>query len=991
MTWRLLLLLLASQLSALSSQLLGAELYGQFLNANSTPYTNEVLFRALSTPLNANPRIIAGGDFRVTPDTNGNFTLQLQPGDYRVFSRLDSKGFVISVPDTTNSYLINSRITSALTYTPAAMVLGGATNVPKAASATSGLVKTDTSTADPVVYLKATVDTLMDGKIASVATMADLVGLAPSQVRAVRIEGRDSVGDGGAATYFRTTEAPGRTNAVHFPDGQGAYFKIDTSPGFITTRQWGLPPGIYSAEAVAILTNMIAWNAQNGLVTKFSSGVYSIETNIWTVSNTVLDGEPNAHVLRRFTLQSRYDRALFSVKDAPRPDSAQEVTEVPVVATNITIRNITVGAAGTNYLGPLISLCGVDGGRVEGVNVLPGAYDYSVTFYGHNVIATGNRIRSVLPGASSTVYTDGIHVLGGTNGVIANNLFETGDDNVAFTSFGNVPIVGWMVSANVHKSWRGQAVRLEIERDWATNQIKNIVVQGGVGEAGILQNSGITAKNNTATNNPYPFQNISIRGYKLQMGGLANHLNGVPNGQAAGVFMDGCDGLLLDDIQVSATPYQSFYIYRSKNVTLQNCVGDGGQWTNFNSTLRLEGLAGDTKVIGGRFSTVTNNTPTALISGVSNLVFLGTTLLNNSASSPVLQASSVQSGLISMIGCSVTNSGPGLLFVLNPVRAVLVGNHVLASTGASWQASSPPTGAVIEANYGISSLGRSVGLGYDVLNSAGTAYIGGIDVRGNLETRLLNTNGMFMFSQDQASGGAKSIRLGFQPSLSSGKPIALFVGSDGGSFPQLLVGYGSSLLDGPRWMNFGVAASDYSAGVYKMTLANNGLKIDPSGSAGSPSSDSTFEVKSYNGNSTGSRPMPSLTGAQWGAITPAAGGLWAYQSDLKSPAVSTGVSTNSHRQILPFLIAQGDADVTLLANFATGTTYTLAAPTSNRTVTLPSAGVRTGDIIRFTRPATGNFTWSIGSAITLPALTKCWAEVQYDGSAWVAIAYGTLP
>ncbi|MBN9691307.1 MAG: hypothetical protein J0M24_13810 [Verrucomicrobia bacterium] len=165
---QLLWILLASQLSALSSQLLGAELYGQFLNANSTPYTNEVLFRALSTPLNAHPRIIAGGDFRVTPNTNGDFTINLQAGDYRVFSRLDSRGFVISVPDGTNSYLINSRITSALTYTPAAMVLGNATNVPKAAVGTSGLVKTDSSTNDPVVYLKTTVDTLLAGKVSAI-------------------------------------------------------------------------------------------------------------------------------------------------------------------------------------------------------------------------------------------------------------------------------------------------------------------------------------------------------------------------------------------------------------------------------------------------------------------------------------------------------------------------------------------------------------------------------------------------------------------------------------------------------------------------------------------------------------------------------------------------------------------------------------------------------------------------------------------------------
>ncbi len=91
----------------------------------------------------------------VTTDTNGAFSLTLQPGDYRV--QVNNKDqFSIAVPNDALTYSIQNLVSQNLTYvyqSPPASVQ------PIASSNLIGMVKTDSTVAIPRVYLTDTVDT----------------------------------------------------------------------------------------------------------------------------------------------------------------------------------------------------------------------------------------------------------------------------------------------------------------------------------------------------------------------------------------------------------------------------------------------------------------------------------------------------------------------------------------------------------------------------------------------------------------------------------------------------------------------------------------------------------------------------------------------------------------------------------------------------------------------------------------------------------------
>ena len=318
--------------------------------------------------------------------------------------------------------------------------------------------------------------------VRSFATLSDLLSANPRTIHTnATTLGRVSPNDGGEGAYYYHSTSSASTNegAVLKPfNYSGRWFLIPRG-GFTSSKQWGIFPGTVTESQVSVLNNAIAWNAANGLYTRLDTGEHRVQTNIVLVSNANLIGSPESSWLRDYTLQSRYDKALFSIANAPLPTDPS-VTAVPIVATNITLKGVIAGATSTNKLGPLIAFLGVDVGRIEDCEIRPGAYDWSITWYGNNGLITGNRIKSVYPDSGSTIFTDGIHVLGGTNGVIANNVIETGDDNIAWTTFNNAGINYWTVSGNNHKSWRANALRFQQESAWATNLIQNISITRAV-------------------------------------------------------------------------------------------------------------------------------------------------------------------------------------------------------------------------------------------------------------------------------------------------------------------------------------------------------------------------------------------------------------------------------------------------------------------------------------------------------------------------------
>lgn len=87
---------------------------------------------------------------------------------------------------------------------------------------------------------------------------------------------------------------------------------------------------------------------------------------------------------------------------------------------------------------------------------------------------------------------------------------------------------------------------------------------------------------------------------------------------------------------------------------------------------------------------------------------------------------------------------------------------------------------------------------------------------------------------------------------------------------------------------------------------------------------------------------------------------------------------------------RGDASVTLVPGTDQDVQRFATALTANRTITLSTTGAVNGDRFRIVRTGLGAFTLDVGGLKTLPAATASWAEVEYNGAAWVLVGYGLL-
>jgi hypothetical protein len=137
-----------------------AVITGSFKNPDDTGSTNVVRFTPRSTPVADDPDLVITRDTLAYPDSDGEFTVTLRAGLYNV-TPVTTRPFVIDVPDTTNTYTLLSRITTALSFTTGIPATNG---VPLASEDDWGKVKTDVTDADPIVYTKASVDALLADK-----------------------------------------------------------------------------------------------------------------------------------------------------------------------------------------------------------------------------------------------------------------------------------------------------------------------------------------------------------------------------------------------------------------------------------------------------------------------------------------------------------------------------------------------------------------------------------------------------------------------------------------------------------------------------------------------------------------------------------------------------------------------------------------------------------------------------------------------------------
>ena len=87
---------------------------------------------------------------------------------------------------------------------------------------------------------------------------------------------------------------------------------------------------------------------------------------------------------------------------------------------------------------------------------------------------------------------------------------------------------------------------------------------------------------------------------------------------------------------------------------------------------------------------------------------------------------------------------------------------------------------------------------------------------------------------------------------------------------------------------------------------------------------------------------------------------------------------------------RGDNAVTLVAGTDEAIQIFSTALTANRAITLSTTNAVKGDRFRIVRTGLGAFTMDVGGLKTLPSATAAFAEVMFNGTAWVLIGYGTL-
>ncbi len=261
----------------------GATITGPvLLSYSNSPYVGPILFRPLSTPLPYTPNLITGGDFTVRPATNGTFSVELQPGNYRVQVGAD-RAFVIDVPTNAATYTLLERITNSLSWNSS---ISPRTNSYATANDTiEGVVRTYTTQGAPVVWT--TNDTPIIGSYLGyrhyetiAAMLADAAPVGTSCY--VNLDGRDSKNDGGGGefTFIHDDSSSVTNTGTIFAWGSGrvhrawdnANAKVEWFGGFANDD-------LNDTPAIQSAANLI-YSLKRGNVV-FGGGLYHLESPVW--------------------------------------------------------------------------------------------------------------------------------------------------------------------------------------------------------------------------------------------------------------------------------------------------------------------------------------------------------------------------------------------------------------------------------------------------------------------------------------------------------------------------------------------------------------------------------------------------------------------------------------------------------------------------------------------------------------------------------------
>lgn len=129
---------------------------GTIVDTTGTALVTTVVFQPLSNPQADAGIVITAGPKSVTTGTNGTFSVTLEQGDYTVLIRGRDQ-FTIAVPNDSTTNNVTALTTDGLSY----VYTADPGQYPSATSSQNGGVKTDVDSADPVVYLKSSLDALL--------------------------------------------------------------------------------------------------------------------------------------------------------------------------------------------------------------------------------------------------------------------------------------------------------------------------------------------------------------------------------------------------------------------------------------------------------------------------------------------------------------------------------------------------------------------------------------------------------------------------------------------------------------------------------------------------------------------------------------------------------------------------------------------------------------------------------------------------------------
>lgn len=715
--------------------------------------------------------------------------------------------------------------------------------------------------------------------VTKVANVAALVAMSPKQDgQLVETLGYYSAGDGGGAQYYWDSTSSDPTNRVVIASN-GGRFKIIPN-GKISSAQWGIASG---SDNLDVIQDWVNYTATNNLEATLSSGTYGLTNSLVIPSNARIVGSYNSVFERKGVAAQTNNLVYAALRTAYAfnpyvSNGGYTNAAVPSLVTNVTLSGFRLKTANGWFSSFGIAAFGADNWLFENLTIDTMTNHWAITYWGNNIRTIGCVINN-----SGDIYQDGLHIIGGDQFTFNGNIVYSGDDSFALT----IPtravqdISNVTISGNIAKSSHAHAIRLAIENPSSTNLIKNIVVTGMSGAAGLKKNALVRFES-ISTNITKGITNVLLSDIALDSGGLSGH-GGTPQGAAYGYHIHNSDNVVLSGIHIPQTPYWPIYIKNCGSVLLLNVIADGAEYTSLNATVFAED-SDLVQIIGGQYKNTSildadviwpKNIKLFSATGV----FIENQKTNRACVTFVITAPTT--AILS--GCVLTNRlGFALTSYANPSQLAIVGSMFGSAQGVSWAGGTPPAGAVISANLGLSGGGSTSSTQYDVFTSSGT-YMGSYGTKSS-RIYMVSTNGAFVLAQDFTDGTTKTVRLSGQPYNSANNPIAIAVAQDSGSFPTLTVGGGSALMSGARMIDLQIASSDYAAGTTRGRMTTAGLRIEPGGMSGNPAG--ALDVVS---TTSGFIP-PRMTQAQRNAIASPVNGMQVFCTDCIATDGSTGVS-----------------------------------------------------------------------------------------------------